>query len=318
MVTHRAWAWSLLPLLSIGTACGDDGNPSSDSYTYCIALGTLVSTPDGTCPIESLEVGSPVLAVDPSSGEVVPTRVVAVKTAERECLSLRLVGGRSLVCTGDHPLYDPDAEQYAPATDWVDGRRSHVAMLIDGRLQRVAVAGHEQYVGVRRVFDVTVADQLHNFVANGCLVHNKSVFYCDTSYGYNEQGECVLLSSTGIADTGSDTELDTDSTGSSTGTADGGSSGASTGGSGGEAIIARQIVDADDVIEDETLVGNGGGEGHFSLLDDAAIAARDARSTPRDPTLRHGHDRGGGGADSRRCDRRGADRDGLWPRRQRA
>ncbi|MCX4240045.1 Hint domain-containing protein [Paraliomyxa miuraensis] len=216
----------LLPFLAIGTACGtksDEPGPgsSSDTYnSYCIAAGTRVHTPDGTCPIESLEEGSVVLAVDPVSGEARPTRVVAVRSAERECLRLRLPGDEALVCTGDHPLYDPDANEYAPATDWVDGRRRHVAMLVDGRLRPVAVEGHDRYVGVRRVYDVSVEGQPHNFVASGCLVHNKSVFYCDTSYAYDDQGNCVMLSSTGIGDA-TYGETDTDGGTSGSGTADG-------------------------------------------------------------------------------------------------
>lgn len=231
-------ALSLLPLLAIGTACGTKDEDPTDTYesyqSYCIAAGTRVHTPDGTCPVESLEVGSVVLGVDPGSGEVRPTRVTAMRSAERECLQLRLPGGEVLVCTGDHPLYDPDADEYAPATEWVDGRRSHVAMLVEGRLQRVAIEGHDRYVGVRRVYDVTVDGDPHSFVASGCLVHNKSVFYCDTSYGYNDQGQCVMLSSTGIGDAtwGSDTEGDTDSTGSSSADGSGSGSGSSSSGSG--------------------------------------------------------------------------------------
>ena len=33
-----------------------------------------------------------------------------MRSAERECLRLRLPGDQALECTGDHPLYDPDAE----------------------------------------------------------------------------------------------------------------------------------------------------------------------------------------------------------------
>lgn len=216
----------LIPLLAIGAGCGDDQTPTDTYESYCIAAGTRVHTPEGTCAIESLEVGRVVLSVDPRSGEVRPARVVAVRGAKRECVRLRLPGGQALVCTGDHPLYDPDAAQYAPATDWIDGRRHRVAMLVDGRLQPAAVEGHDRYVGVHPVYDVGVDGEPHSFVASGCLVHNKSVFYCDTSYGYDQDGQCVMLSSTGIGDA---TFGETDGSSTATGTADDTGSGTDTG-----------------------------------------------------------------------------------------
>jgi hypothetical protein len=226
---------TLLPFLSIGVACNNNEGT-------CVAAGTPVDTPAGPRPIEEIAVGDAVLSIEPDTGELRPTQVTAIRSAERECVRLLLSGGRSLVCTGDHPLYDPEARRFAPATDWIDGLRRHLAVRVQGGLQTVELEGHDRYVGVHRVFDLTVETPLHNFIAGGCLVHNKDTYdsvSCFGGYEYNEQGECVMLSTTGIADTVGDTATDDAGTsgvdsGSGTGTTSD-ATGSSSGGSGSDA-----------------------------------------------------------------------------------
>lgn len=138
----------------------------------CVCGSTLVRTPRGPRPLGELRVGDLVLSYAVDSGELVTARVVAVRTARRECLSLGFPGGE-LVCTPDHPLYSPESGGYEPASRWVDGARRTV--LVVAEQPTVAqVVRVDRFVGMRQVVDITVDAPMHNFVAAGIVVHNKS------------------------------------------------------------------------------------------------------------------------------------------------
>jgi hypothetical protein len=142
---------------------------------YCIARGTLVSTPRGKRPIEDLIAQDTVWCIDPQTGEQVASPITAVVRATREVM--RLSGENFvLTCTTDHPLYDPEAKSWSPAGDWVLGSRTALLLVPgDGAPTRVVkVLTREVSAGISEVFDVTVAHELHNFVAGDVLVHNKS------------------------------------------------------------------------------------------------------------------------------------------------
>lgn len=148
------------------TACGG---------LFCIARGALVSTPRGKRRIEDLVVGDTVWCVDPESGERVEAPLVQVRSAKREIM--RLEGdGFSLRCTTDHPLYDPVAKEWSAAGDWVLGKRTALLRVEDGaRPSVVQVSTRVIADGLADVFDLSVEHALHNFVADGVLVHNKSL-----------------------------------------------------------------------------------------------------------------------------------------------
>ncbi|MDP2270103.1 MAG: Hint domain-containing protein [Archangium sp.] len=144
--------------------------------TSCVARGTLVWTPRGKRPIEDLIEQDTVWCVEPSTGERVASPITAVARATREVMRL---GGDdfSLTCTTDHPLYDPLEKVWAAAGDWVLGQRSSLLLVPeDGTPPRVVtVSTREISAGVSEVIDLTVLHPLHNFVAAGVLVHNKSI-----------------------------------------------------------------------------------------------------------------------------------------------
>lgn len=147
------------------TACGG---------LFCIARGALVSTPRGKRRIEDLVVGDLVWCIDPESGERVEAPLVQVRSAKREIM--RIEGeGFSLRCTTDHPLYDPVAKEWSAAGDWVLGKRTALLRVEDGaRPSVVQVSTRLVSDGLADVFDLSVDHPLHNFVADGVLVHNKS------------------------------------------------------------------------------------------------------------------------------------------------
>lgn len=197
----------------------DDGITSTDGGeddvgdwddTYCVADGAMIDCPEGRRPIESLRVGDQVLAVDPHTHERVATEIVAMKSTRRECLELDF-GGGALRCTPSHPLYDPDADDYFPASEWADGTRKRLLLVDSKDVQPVVVKEIRPYVGVATVHDITVEALLHNFVADGVLVHNKSPPE-DTWTSGDE---------TGPGDSGTDDGTGT-SGGTDTGTTDGG------------------------------------------------------------------------------------------------
>ena len=140
----------------------------------CIAAGVRVTTPGGSVPIEQLRVGDRVMSVDVATGALVGVTVTAIREAERECASLELEDGNTLVCTPDHPVFDPDSGTYRYAGDWVSGEATRLLVELEGNVRRSAVRGRKVYAGVRRVFDLTVDGPHSNFVANGVVVHNKS------------------------------------------------------------------------------------------------------------------------------------------------
>ncbi|MBL8951815.1 MAG: hypothetical protein JNK82_13620 [Myxococcaceae bacterium] len=146
-------------------ACGSETR-------VCVARGTRVSTPRGLRNIEDLLPGDEVLCVDPDTGQQLATRLTSTRSAVRECVSLRFDTG-ALVVTSDHPLYCPTAREWAPAGDWALGKRTHLLRVTVEGPGPVHVDRPETFAGVHEVFDLSVDHPLHNFVANGVLVHNK-------------------------------------------------------------------------------------------------------------------------------------------------
>ncbi|MDP3236137.1 MAG: Hint domain-containing protein [Myxococcales bacterium] len=164
------------------------------SAACCVAKGTRVRTKRGERLVETLQVGDEVTCIEPVTGQRVSTTLSAMRTAQRECVTLSTTRG-VLKCTTDHPLYDPDTATWADAGDWVLGKRSTLLWVPeadDAPLERVVVeAGNT--VSLEQVFDLTVDHALHDFVANGLLVHNKSppITRCDPDAGPTYTCSCA-------------------------------------------------------------------------------------------------------------------------------
>lgn len=140
----------------------------------CVARGTWVRTPRGRRRIETLGVGDEVCAVDPERGTLVTTTIVEVRSSRRECVQLT-AGEVALTLTSDHPVFCPRSKQWAPAGDWALGRRTDLLCVRDdGGLEVREVREVNLVAGLHDVFDITVASPLHDFVANGVVVHNKT------------------------------------------------------------------------------------------------------------------------------------------------
>ncbi|MEM6295065.1 MAG: Hint domain-containing protein [Myxococcota bacterium] len=207
----------------------------------CIAEGALVLTSRGLRPIESLIIDDAIVSLDPASGEMVSSAITRIVSTKRECVVLR-AGDVALRCTPSHPLFDPDAGEFAPASAWVDGTRTALAVVRNEQLVRVDVDEVQMDGGVARVFDLTVESALHNFVADGVLVHNKSIDVSSSGEGLTTEvsatdGETDDTSGTMGGSTTTGGELETSSSsgtgGGSSSSGTGGGSGSSSSGTGG-------------------------------------------------------------------------------------
>jgi hypothetical protein len=96
---------------------------------------------------------------------------VAVRCAVRPCLALATSTGRTLVGTGEHPVFDPGERRYRELRSWLTGAAAEV---LTDRRDTERVVSCRALAGLRRVWDLTVDSPFHNFVANGLVVHNKS------------------------------------------------------------------------------------------------------------------------------------------------
>lgn len=141
---------------------------------FCVAADMRVRTPRGPIAAGELVVGDRVESVEVATGRAVEGVIVHVRRATRECVALRWRGGE-LVCTPDHPLYSPERGEYRPASDWVDGRARMLLARTGESVEPVAVESVERCAGVREVVDLSLAAEPRNFVAEGIVVHNKSI-----------------------------------------------------------------------------------------------------------------------------------------------
>jgi aconitase A len=94
--------------------------------TTCIAAGTPVQQANGTaCPIEQMPDGGSVLFSPTAAGELsLAVQAEKMNQGVRDCISLTLQDGRTLICTPDHQLLCDDgrwvrADQLEPGRDRV-------------------------------------------------------------------------------------------------------------------------------------------------------------------------------------------------------
>lgn len=143
------------------------GRPSEE---WCFAAGTLVDTPAGPVPIETLNAGDLVV-----SATGVPRAVLVTnRRIAPETLVIKAPGVSGTRVTPEHPYWTPvgwvdagdlrpgDMIDVAPTRHWADGH---------GWVSITSITPAE---GVE-VFNITVADE-HTFIADGAAVHNCADF----------------------------------------------------------------------------------------------------------------------------------------------
>jgi hypothetical protein len=130
----------------------------------CVAEGTLIATPRGPRPVESLRAGDQVWARGVANATGTATvRAVGVSFARRTLL-IELEGDQALEVTPEHPVMAGGRWRRAGSLRPGDPVSLESG---EGRVARVSGDG-----GPATVYDLTV--QPHGtFIANGVVVHNK-------------------------------------------------------------------------------------------------------------------------------------------------
>lgn len=139
----------------------------------CVAGRPWIRTPRGWRRNDDLDPGDVVFSVDLETGELVKATLAEIRCSERACLELSIGAGEPLVCTTEPPVFDPRAGEYVGAGRWVRGERDAVLAAAGDSVEIREVTQTEAFVGVRKVYDLTVDSEHANFVANGIVVYHK-------------------------------------------------------------------------------------------------------------------------------------------------
>jgi hypothetical protein len=132
----------------------------------CVAEGTLIDTPSGREPVETLAPGDVVLSYDLESARVALVRVRSVRIRDEAAVArFELSTGQHLDVTAEHPLFVASLGVFAAAREVDSG-----ALLL-AEAGEVRVVGRSGFDRRARVFDVSVSGT-HTYFASGVLVHN--------------------------------------------------------------------------------------------------------------------------------------------------
>jgi len=131
----------------------------------CLSEGTLIETPAGPRPIETLRVGDAVLGLAPDGGLGV-SRVTAVRRGFATWWRTVSLEDTRLELTAAHPV--------AAADGWRRALNLEVGDRIRTTRGFLSVRTAETHIGWRTVYDLSVEPH-QNFIAAGVVVHNKSI-----------------------------------------------------------------------------------------------------------------------------------------------
>lgn len=134
----------------------------------CFPKGTLVSTPRGWVPIETLSPGQEVWAVTPQE-KLTPTRVEGLALARGTLLEVK-VGGRVVGMTQEHPVA-LETGGFVEAGRVKEGQR---VLVLGGEGVRGAPVDQIRWQNRKEtlVLNLSVGAP-HTFIAQGIVVHNK-------------------------------------------------------------------------------------------------------------------------------------------------
>jgi len=120
-----------------------------DGPRRCAAPGTMVWTPDGTKPIELLEVGDEVLAFS-DGGSVVSCRVVGAWWRDsRDAIRLTSEAGHDVTVSSNHPVWCCVETPFGPSVRWVEA----------GEIQRRIAVGQKIWSPVVKPKEIAQPDK---------------------------------------------------------------------------------------------------------------------------------------------------------------
>ena len=142
---------------------------NAQALPVCFIAGTLVTMADGEKPIEEVEVGDEVLAMDYETGEVAVKKVTQTFENESSELVHINVNGEKIVATPEHPFY-------VAKLGWTSAcklRAGDVLVLSNGEYVVVEFIQHEILESPVKVYNFEVEDYHTYFVGeSSVLVHN--------------------------------------------------------------------------------------------------------------------------------------------------
>jgi len=149
---------------------------------FCFVAGTQVLTSTGYIAIEELQRGDTVLSydhnfqtrVEANISPLVDANIAAVGSRQvNGLMRVELADGTTIRVTSEHPFYSPDEARYKPIGEFKIGERL-AKIGQDGEQEAVVLVGIEVVLGEFTVYNLSVDNSHHNYVAAGVLVHNKT------------------------------------------------------------------------------------------------------------------------------------------------
>ena len=137
----------------------------------CFIAGSMVMTPSGQKPIESLRPGDAVYSYDEKAGKVVESKVTAVHAHARQPYgTLTLGDGTRIGVTPNHRFHSGGS--------WEAIGKLKPGSPLTGMDSSSSVQGYEgpKEGSVADVYNLTV-EGLHNYFVNGVLVHNVNIAF---------------------------------------------------------------------------------------------------------------------------------------------
>lgn len=130
----------------------------------CIPRGTMVQTPRGNRPVESLRPGDKLISLELNENCDAVTTGIAALTSWRSPQCLRF--NQDWLLTPTQPVRKPDG--------WVEARLVSAGdYILNGQGELVHIDHIETVEDYFEVYDISTNHPTHNYVANGLLVHNK-------------------------------------------------------------------------------------------------------------------------------------------------
>ena len=139
----------------------------SCTRVHCVVRGSLIATPTGEVPVESLQLGELVLGQNDDGALVSATVTAAQSASAREYLSIQVQGL-------SRPLTVTDVHRVATRRGWRPAKRLRLNDEVRTTAGFRAITRIEHREGPVEVFDLGVTPT-RNFVVDGVLVHNKSI-----------------------------------------------------------------------------------------------------------------------------------------------
>jgi len=142
---------------------------------YCFEEGTPVLTPEGTIPIEDLNIGDTVLSYDFENGEVVEREIIETPRGETIYWLDVNVGSETIGTTRFHRFWVESEQEWIEAIDLMPGM---MIRLSTGELRKVESTDIRVLNRPAKTFNLVVAEHHNYFVGHSLfvLVHNGDKF----------------------------------------------------------------------------------------------------------------------------------------------